>query len=226
MTRSPFARPNNRLTRALDRWAARRVLRAMIGKTENLFTVRWLGKQMWQCPIDAWVMQEVISEQRPDLIIETGTFMGGSAYYFGCLCELLNHGEVISIDIAARETIPHPRVTYIADSSVSDRVITQLKDHIEQIQARKILIVLDSDHSEAHVSQELELYSKLVPVGCYLMVQDACIDEYAVFAVDRPGPGPAIRKFLAHQTQFVRDRELENRYVVTFHPMGWLRRVA
>jgi cephalosporin hydroxylase len=223
---SPFARPQNWFTRALDRWAARRVMRAIIGQTNNMFTVRWLGQQIWQFPMDAWVMQEVISELRPDLIIETGTFRGGSAYYYGCLCELLGHGHVVSIDVAAEATIPHARVTYITGSSVDPAVVQQVQALVDRLGAQQILVVLDSDHSAAHVLEEMQLYSAFVPMGGRMLVQDGCIDEYSVFAIDRPGPKVAIQKFLTQRSDLVRDTELEHRYMVTFHPWGWLQRVA
>ncbi|MBD2327823.1 CmcI family methyltransferase [Alkalinema sp. FACHB-956] len=225
-SQSPFARPKNWLIRKLDRWAARWVLRAMVEKTENMMSVRWTGRQIWQCPVDAWVVQEVISELKPDLIIETGTFLGGSAYYYGCICDMLGHGHVVSVDIAPKGIQPHPRVTYISGSSVAPEIVDQVADLARSLQAKQILVILDSDHSAGHVLQEMEIYSAFVPMGGYMMVQDACIDEYEVFKVDRPGPGVAIQKFLAERSDLVLDREVENRYVVTFHPQGWLKRVA
>jgi len=225
-TTSPFARPQNWFTRALDRWASRRVMRAVIGQTDNMLTVRWLGRQIWQFPMDAWVMQEVISELRPDLIIETGTFRGGSAYYYGCLCELLGHGQVVSIDVAPEATIPHARVNYITGSSVDIAVIQQVRTLIDKLGAQQILVVLDSDHSATHVLEEMQVYSAFVPIGGRMLVQDGCIDEYPVFAIDRPGPKVAIQNFLAERSDLVRDIALEHRYTVTFHPWGWLQRVA
>ena len=38
-----------------------------------------------------------------------------------------------------------------------------------------MLVVLDSDHSEAHVEAELEAYAPIVPVGCYFIVEDSNI---------------------------------------------------
>jgi len=38
----------------------------------------WLGIQTLQNPLDAWIIQEVIHEVRPDFIIEAGTFRGAA----------------------------------------------------------------------------------------------------------------------------------------------------
>ncbi len=77
-----FERLSGKITGWLDAWAARRTLDALVRKTNNVKTVRWRGRPVWQYPLDAWVLQEVISELKPDLIVELGTFQGGSAFFF------------------------------------------------------------------------------------------------------------------------------------------------
>jgi cephalosporin hydroxylase len=206
--------------------APRLTLEALVRRTDNVRNVRWLGQPIWQFPLDAWVLQEAISEKRPDLIVETGTYEGGSAFFFATLCELLGHGEVISIDIGAIASIPHPRITYIEGSSVDPQVFAEVQQHATRIGAKSILVVLDSNHSAQHVFQELTAYSELVPIGGYLHVQDGVVDELEIFRAGRPGPLVAIRRFLDENPAFVRDTEIEQRYVMTAHPHGWLKRVA
>ncbi len=209
----------------LDRWASRRVLQAMIVRTNNFENVSWLGRQIWQFPIGAWVLQEAIGEMRPDLIVETGTHLGGSAYFFASLCDLLDHGRVMSLDVCPRGTIAHPRITYIRGSSTDPTVVTRVREEVQSIRGTKILFVLDSDHSAQHVLQELETYAPFVPVGSYIHVQDGAIDDLPCFKSGRPGPMVAVETFMRGHSQFVRDIELESRYVMTFHPYGWLKRV-
>jgi len=217
---------NSQLAQFIDRHAANRVLEAMIAKTNDVETVRWLGRPIWQYPLDAWLVQEMIAQLQPDLIVETGTCLGGSAFFFGSVCDLLGRGEVISIDIAARGTMPHPRVTYIAGSSTDPAIVQHVADRIEKIAAKSVLIMLDSDHTERHVRRELESYAPLIPVGSYFYVQDGCIDELECFQDGRPGPVPAIKSFLRDHPEFVRDTEAEFRYVMTAHPYGWLKRIS
>jgi cephalosporin hydroxylase len=208
----------------LDRWAANRLLRATFLKTQDAMTVRWLGRSIWQYPLDLWVLQEVVAELKPDLIIETGTFRGGSAYFLACLCDLLGHGRVLSIDIAAESTIPHPRITYLQGSSTDPAIIARVGGEVSQ--PANILVVLDSDHSAAHVLAELRAYATLIKPGNYIHVQDGIIDETSFFrGRDRPGPVVAVKSFLRESTEFVRAIDVENRYIMTAHPYGWLKRI-
>lgn len=215
----------NPVARYLDQLAARRVLQAIAVKTDDVQTVRWLGLPIWQYPLDAWVIQEMVGELKPDIIVETGTWTGGSAYFFACLCDLIGKGEVISIDIATRGTIAHPRITYLTGSSTNPDMVRIVAERIGQARASKVLIALDSDHSAEHVGQELVAYAPLIPVGSYMHVQDGCIDELRYFRAGRPGPVVAVKSFLRDHPQFIRDYEIESRYVMTAHPYGWLRRV-
>ncbi|MGH7310643.1 MAG: CmcI family methyltransferase [Candidatus Rokuibacteriota bacterium] len=221
------------LAQYLDRRAVSRVRQAITRRTGDASNVRWLGREIWQYPHEAWVLQEVIGTLQPELIVETGTFLGGSAYFYAGLCDLLHHGEIISIDIAARGTIAHPRITYVQGSSTDPAVVGAVAARARQVGGRRILVVLDSDHHAAHVRAELEAFAPLVPVGSYIHVQDGSMDEppWAGTLKDehgRPfGPGPkvAAMAFLQDHPEFVRDEELEFRYLISYHPYGWLKRI-
>jgi len=212
--------------RYLDALAAKRVLEAIVTKTNDVRTVRWMGRPIWQYPLDAWLMQEVIAELRPDLIVETGTYQGGSAYFFACVCDLLGRGEIVSIDIAPQGTMPHPRITYVTGCSVDPRVVSTVAQQIARCKAKRVLISFDSDHGSTHVMRELEAYAFQVPLGSYIHIQDGCIDELSTFRSARPGPKPAVKTFLKRHPEFIRDLELERRYVLTAHPYGWIKRIA
>lgn len=184
---------------------------------------RWLGAKVAKNPLDLWVMQEIVVETRPQIVIETGTYRGGSALYFASLCELLGEGEVISVDIElARDDYPeHRLITYLAGRSSTDGdVVDEVRDRVD---GRRAMVVLDSDHSAEHVAAELAAYAPLVGLGCYLIVEDTNVDE--VRPDLPPGPLPAIDEFLARTSDFVVDHERE-KWVITFNPRGYLRRVA
>ena len=183
----------------------------------------WLGAKVAKNPLDLWVMQEIVTETRPDIVIETGTYRGGSALYFASLCELLGHGEVMSIDIEpARPDYPvHRLITYLSGrSSTDDAVVAEVR---ARTNGRRAMVVLDSDHSAEHVAAELDLYAPLVGVGCYLIVEDTNVD--AVRPDLPPGPLKAIDEFLSRTSDFAIDRERE-KWVITFNPKGFLKRVA
>lgn len=147
-----------------ERELADRFLELYYNSRENALTwnnTTWFGARTLRCPLDLWLYQEIVYETRPDLIIETGTAEGGGAAYLASLCDLIGKGEVISIDVEKLEGRPqHPRITYITGSSVANDVVEQVDERAAN--ARSTLVILDSDHSMAHVYAELLAYSRLV----------------------------------------------------------------
>jgi len=184
----------------------------------------WLGTTTLKCPLDLWVYQELLYELKPDVIVECGTSSGGSAHFLASMCDLINHGEVVTVDIAAQPNLPqHPRITYVAGSSTAPEIVTQVK---AKINGRKnIMVILDSDHSRDHVLGEMRAYQELVPVGGYLIVEDTNINGHPVFKSFGPGPMEAVDDFLAENKHFVIDRTQEKFYL-TFNPRGYLKRVS
>jgi cephalosporin hydroxylase len=211
-----------RVSRRLDRNAISRAHDAFYA-SDAWTKATWLGAQALKNPLDLWVYQEILFETRPELIVETGTYRGGSALFLASMCDLLGAGEVVSIDIEpVRDDYPeHPRITYLGGRSSTD------PDVLEEVRARaagrSTLVVLDSDHSQAHVEAELRAYAPIVPVGCYLIVEDSNIGQIRKDLM--PGPLQAIETFLAGDREFEVDRERE-KFLITFNPGGYLRRVA
>lgn len=210
-----------RLNRRLDRAAVSRA-HEVFYESDAWTKAAWLGTQALKNPLDLWVYQEIMAETRPELVVETGTYRGGSAHYLASICDLLGAGEVVSIDIEPmRDDYPlHPRITYLAGrSSTHPEVLAEVRFRAG---GRRTLIVLDSDHSQAHVEAELEAYAPLVPVGCYLIVEDSNIGQIRKDLM--PGPLQAVETFLAKTDEFEVDRERE-KFLITFNPSGYLRRI-
>ncbi|MCA9398612.1 MAG: hypothetical protein KC618_02600, partial [Candidatus Omnitrophica bacterium] len=59
----------------------------------------WMGVPAEKCPLDMWIYQEILFSVKPDLIVETGTYRGGSAFYMASLCDLMKKGRIMTIDI-------------------------------------------------------------------------------------------------------------------------------
>lgn len=184
---------------------------------------RWLGHPVNKLPLDLWLYQEMLHELRPDLVVETGTLYGGSAQFLGSVCDLLDHGEVISIDLAPRATPDHPRVTYLVGSSVADDVVAQVRERARG--KERVMVILDSDHSRDHVLAELRAYADVVTPGSYVVVEDTNINGHPVEPDWGPGPMEAIDDFLAETDAFVIDEERE-KFLLTFNPRGYLERVG
>jgi cephalosporin hydroxylase len=181
-----------------------------------------------QAPTDNWSMQEIIAEIRPDYIIETGTANGGTSLFYAAVLSYVNpEGKVITVDVeqhvenASKLPIWKQRVEMIVGSSVDPKVT----DHIAQeVSGKKVLVTLDSLHTHDHVLQEMEIYSKLVTPGSYLVVQDTNINGHPVHPGSGPGPMEAVQDFLKTHDNFVVDRSRE-KFLLTFYPKGWLKRV-
>ncbi len=183
----------------------------------------WLGLPISKCPLDLWTYQEIIFEVQPDVIIETGTGSGGSTLFFASLCELTNKGKVISIELGDMSDKPqHKRITYLLGSSTSKEILQQVQQLISD--DKKVLVNLDSEHTKKHVLEELKLYSKLVTVGSYIIVEDTNIGGHPVKPDYYPGPMEAVKEFLKTNSDFIIDKNREKFYL-TFNPNGYLKRV-
>lgn len=205
-----------------ERRAVRRTERAL-QRSQAWDRTLWLGVTALKNPLDLWVFQEIIVETHPEVIIETGTWDGGSALYLASICDLLRTGEVLSIDIEpVRDDYPrHERVTYLGGRSSTDADV--VREVTDRVHGRPAMVVLDSDHRMEHVAAELAAYAPLIGRGCYLVVEDT--DSAIVKPQLAPGPPPAIEAFLSAHPEFEVDRERE-KYLITSNSGGYLRRVA
>lgn len=183
----------------------------------------WLGVPLQKSPLDCWVYQEVIHQLRPDLIIETGTDLGGSALFLASMCDLVGHGRVVSIDIRHGTRVEHPRITFIVGDSTAESTLVEVRGLLHGTERR--LVILDSDHSEAHVARELEAYGQFVSIGSYLVVEDTNVNGHPVAPEHGPGPFEAVHAFVQRHPEFEIDRSCE-KFLLSYFPDGFLKRVA
>jgi cephalosporin hydroxylase len=182
----------------------------------------WFGHRTLKCPLDLWIYQEILVETRPDVVVESGTAFGGSALYLAWLLDGLDHGRVISIDTEQRGEPPaHPRIEYLRGSSTDPQILDNVR---AATHGRRTMVILDSDHSQAHVAAELEAYRGIVSVGGYLIVEDTDINGHPARPEFGPGPMEALQAFLATTDDFEVDRSRE-RFLLTLNPSGYLRRL-
>jgi len=219
----------------LTRAAAKFMEESMHAKYSYNFS--WMGRMLIQYPEDILVMQEIIWETKPDLIIETGTAHGGSAVFYASMLKLLGRGHVVSIDVNVypenrKDLASHPLsrfITLIEGSSVDPKTIAVVK-HLAQSK-KKILVALDSMHSHKHVLRELELYSPLVTKGSYIVVFDTFVEDMPLHSYpDRPwdkgsNPKTAVWEFLKKNKTFTIDEDLQKKLLITGCPDGYLKRI-
>jgi len=182
----------------------------------------WLGIPILKSPLDAWIYQEIIWELRPDLIIESGTARGGSALFFSSMCDLVGNGHVVSIDIEAGSDVHHPRLTLLQGDSTSPAIISKVAELASGTTRR--MVVLDSDHSAAHVRRELNAYRDFVSPGSYLVVEDTNVNGHPVMPEHGPGPFEAVADFLNDNPDFTVDHSREQKFLMTYFPNGYLKR--
>jgi cephalosporin hydroxylase len=183
----------------------------------------WLGTPILKMPLDLFIYQEIIYEVKPDLIIETGTYNGGSALYFASILDLLNKGHVLTIDIQHRPNMPtHPRISYHRGLSTAKETIAKVKRVVKPNDV--VMVILDSDHSKKNVLEELNLYKSFVTKDSYLVVEDTNINGHPVRSGWGEGPMEAVQDFLKGNKEFVIDKS-KHKFFVTFHPNGFLKRL-
>jgi cephalosporin hydroxylase len=187
----------------------------------DTINLSWFGYELVKCPLDLWIYQELLVRTRPDFVIETGTWAGGSALYFAMLFDHIGHGQVVTVDIAIKPNRPkHSRINYITGSSADAAIIEQVR---ETVDGHRAMVVLDSDHRAAHVYDEMIAYSPLVQTGDYLIVEDTNVNGHPAWPDFGPGPMEAVDQFLSQNDAFEIDRRCE-RFLLTLQPRGYLRR--
>ena len=209
----------------------------------------WMGRPIIQLPQDVIALQEIIWATKPDVIIETGIAHGGSLILNASLLALLDlidmesekteriPRKVIGIDIDIRPhnrkaIVEHPmssRIDLIEGSSTDDLVIDQIRKKIHR--GSRVMVILDSDHTEAHVLKELELYSGFVSKDCYLVVFDTVVEFLDPESFSNrdwgkgDNPWTAVQKFLASNSHFKNNKEIEDKLLITVAPGGYLIRI-
>lgn len=197
-------------------------------RKQTFSTTTWLGVSLVKTPNDILVMQQIINETKPQLIVETGVYLGGSALLFASLMDLLGiDGKVIAVDIDLAAVRPpvreHPKIELIEGSSVDPEIASRIR--AEAAKVDRVMVDLDSDHRAHHVLEELRTYSSLVTPGCYLIVEDSFLGGRPVRPDAVPGPSEALDAWFGEDPPFVPDRWHE-RYLLTQNPRGYLRRVG
>lgn len=212
----------------------------------------WQGRPVIQYPQDIFAMQELIWNVKPDLIVETGIAHGGSIIFSASMLALLDMYEaieggydlnvskpkrkVLAVDIDIKEhnrkaISEHPlanRITMIQGSSVDPEVVKAAR---ELSQGKKVLVVLDSNHTFEHVYQELQAYAPLVSIGSYCIVMDTIVNDVSdAMYLDRPwsqnnNPKQAAHKWLSENSNFVVDKDIESKILLTVAPDGYLKRI-
>lgn len=239
------------------------VLHSLPYKYSYNFSV--LGRPIIQYPQDMVAIQELIWQVRPDLVVETGIAHGGSLILSASMLTLLDYCDAvqkggvldpkapgrkvlgIDIDIRAHNRAAieaHPlarRIDMLQGSSIAPDIVAQV--HKAAAGHRRIMVILDSNHTHEHVLAELEAYAPLTSPESYCVVFDTAIEDLpdSIYP-DRPwgkgdNPKTAVWEYLRRlgtgehkgvdgaPLAFDFDTTLESKLLITVAPDGYLRRV-
>jgi cephalosporin hydroxylase len=198
----------------------------------------WMGVPIIQMPADVMATQEVIWATKPDVIIETGVARGGSVLFMASLLQVMGKGKVIGVDIdirahnrAAIETHPMAaRVTLIEGGSVDAGTLARVRAEIPA--GARVMVVLDSDHSRAHVLAECRAYGPMVTPGCYMVVADTLVGHVTEANAPKKRsklwfkgdePLSALQDYMAETDRFEVDEVLNGKLVLSSSPGGYVR---
>ena len=207
-------------------------------KYKYTYNFNWLGRPIIKYPNDIVVMQEVIWDVKPDLIIETGIAHGGSIIFSASMLELIGEGgQVVALDVDIRkhnreQIEKHPmykRITMFEGDCLSEEILSKVREIAKN--KKRVMVILDSNHTHSHVLKELELYAPFVTIGSYLILSDTFIEYFPKgYYTDRSwdvgnNPMTALREFLSKNRNFVIDADKVNKLLIADAVDGYLKRI-
>jgi len=198
----------------------------------------WMGEPILNIAQDVLAIQEIIYFSKPEYIIEIGVAWGGSLLFYSNLLNLIKGKKVIGIDIYIPKNLKDrifkdkkntKNIILMQADSTSEDTLKKIMKIIKN--SKKVMVILDSNHTEEHVLQELNLYSPLVSKGNYLICCDTLIN-YIPQPKNRPRPwGPtnnpatALKKFFSRNKRFVVDKKIENKLLLSSNFGGYLKAI-
>jgi cephalosporin hydroxylase len=181
--------------------------------------LKWVG--------DLWNYQEIVYRLQPQLIVEFGSWEGGSALY---LSDILNRirpgGRVLSIDIDPKRihqtAKDHPAIEWMNATTVEPRVANRIQSLREQLPG-PVFFIIDSDHSKQQVLGELESLREITQPGDYVVVEEGNLNGHPVLPGWGAGPFEALEDyFQRYPRDYRRDSNREAKFGFSFAPGGFL----
>jgi cephalosporin hydroxylase len=178
------------------------------------YTFSWMGRPVIQIPDDMLRIQEVIYRVKPDVIVETGVAHGGSLIFYASLFKAMDRGRVIGVDIEIRAHNRNaieahemsPLITLVEGNAIAPETVDKVRKLIKPDE--RVLVILDSCHTKAHVAGELEAYHGFVTANSYIVATDGCMQYLYDVPLGKPEwkhdhPTAAAEEFAAKHPEFV-----------------------
>ncbi len=196
----------------------------------------WLGEPVLNLAEDLFVIQDIIYRTKPEYIVETGVAWGGSSLFYSMILDYVGGKKYIGIDTFIPNNVKiaihsqkklRKKIILIKGDSTSDKTIKKIKNYVKN--SKKILVILDSNHTHNHVLKELNIYSKFVKDGQYLICGDTIVNDIPV-QKHRPrewnkknNPQTALDVFIKkNKNKFKVDMEIYRKLLFSNQPKGYL----
>lgn len=196
-----------------------------VWQKQILTNTHYLGIPTLKNPLDFWIYQEIIHEIKPDIIIEIGNYMGGSTLALAHTLDNLelHDSKILALDInhslIDSKVLNHKKIHLITGNALES--LGEVREHIKDTD--KVLIIEDSSHMYSDTLEILKLYSPLVTLGSYFIVEDGIVvinknNSY------NDGPYRAVNEFVSENKFFQIDRTKE-KFIMTWNPKGFLKKI-
>ncbi len=211
---------NNDACEAYHRW---------LYESEAYKNTTFQGVNIRKSVSDLWLYQEIFFDLKPKLVIEFGTWTGGSALYFSTLLEQI-HGRggnlVVTVDVNCGyidERTKHLNIDFVTSASTHPAVVNRLDRYRSAFGVAPCFAILDSDHSKENVLAEMVVLRSILKPGDYLVVEDGNVNGHPVLPDFGPGPYEAIEEYeKLYPNDYAHDTSRENKFGFTFAPRGFL----
>lgn len=179
--------------------------------------------QIIKCPFDYVIMQMIMFEVKPDLVIEIGTHTGGSSLYIADLMDIIGKGIIHTIDIndlRFEECKSHNRIKFFPNG-FEDYDLKNAENF------ETILVIDDGSHHYKDVLDSLNKFSSLVTKNSYFIVEDGIIDKLGWKDDYNGSPNRAIKEFISSNDCFIIDRKWCDLFGInaTFNTNGFLKKI-
>ncbi|MDQ6764541.1 MAG: cephalosporin hydroxylase family protein [Verrucomicrobiota bacterium] len=184
--------------------------------------VQYRGVRALKNVFDLWVLQEILWETEPEVVVEIGVKHGGTTLWLSDVLRNFRgeHALVVGIDIEPPDRDFPDNVRIIAGDSIVPETVARVR---EICSGRRTMVMVDGRHDAPHVLQEMRLYGPMVSMGCYFLAEDGIVDVMD-WKQATPGPLLAVQQFLTETDEFIVDAERE-KFLLTYTPGGYLKRV-
>jgi len=194
-------------------------------KRTGHFGITYRGVNMVKCPFDYVLLQMLIHNIKPDLIIEIGTHTGGSALYIADILETIGgKGVIHTIDLKEKK--------YDTSVETHNRIKLffggyQSYDIKNADGFNNILVIDDGSHNYTDVISAFDKFNSLISSGGYYVIEDGIVSDLGLANFFDGGPLLAIDKILHDYNGFIIDNEYCNFFGenYTFNPNGYLKKI-